>query len=122
MTVLNGSHKVLRVFVGETDTWKHRPFYEAVLYQAREQGLAGCTVLKGVMSYGASRLLHTSKLLDISQDMPMVIELIDEEVKIRAFAAQVNEMFEEAGCGGIVTIEAAEVMVYKSRKDHRAKL
>lgn len=119
MATLNGQSKLLRVFVGELDKWQHRPFYEAVLRRAKDQGMAGATVIKGVLSYGSSSILHSSKLLDISEDLPMIVELIDTEEKIRAFAGQVSEMFEEAGCGGIITLEAAEVVYHKPLRGRR---
>lgn len=122
MASLNGQSKLLRVFVGELDKWQHRPFYEAVLRRAKDQGMAGGTVIKGVLSYGSSSILHTSKLLDLSEDLPMVIELIDTEDKIRAFAGVVSEMFEEAGCGGIITLEASEVVYHKPLRGRREQL
>lgn len=115
MEKLNGHSKLLKVFVGEIDKYDHTPFYEAVLYKAREQNMAGGTVMRGILSYGASSLLHTSKLIDISEDLPIIIELIDTEEKIRAFATVVGEMLEKAGCGGIVAISDAEVVNYKPK-------
>lgn len=113
MQQLNGHSKLLRIFVGEIDKYDHTPFYEAVLYKAKENNMAGCTVIRGILSYGASSIIHTSKLIDISQDLPMIIEIIDTEEKIRAFATIVGRMLEEADCGGIIMIEAVEVVYHR---------
>lgn len=107
--------KLLRIFIGETDKLGHQPLYEAVLFEARKRGMAGCTVLRGIMSFGASAHIHTAKLIEISQDLPVVIEIIDHEEKINAFAEAAGQMLEQADCGGLVTVEKAGVLYYRSR-------
>lgn len=108
--------KLLRIFIGELDKISHQPLYEALVFKAKEKGLAGATVLKGVLSYGANSLVHSVKLWDISPDMPMIVEIIDSEEKINAFIPLVKEMFEMAGSGGLITMEKAEVIMYRSTK------
>ncbi len=111
--------KLLRIFIGEIDKIGHQPLYEAILFAARKQGLAGCTVLRGIMSFGASTRVHTAKWIEISEDLPIVVEIVDHEEKINAFADLVNELMEKAGCGGLMTIEKAGVLYYKSRSQKK---
>lgn len=107
--------KLLRIFIGETDKIGHQPLYEAILFEAKKQGLAGCTVLRGIMSFGASTRVHTAKLIDISEDLPIVVEIVDKEEKVNAFVEMVDTLIEKAGCGGLITIEKAEVLYYKPK-------
>jgi len=110
---IQGEAQLLRVFVGESDQLDHKPLYEYLVTEARKQGLAGATVLRGIMGFGGrSRKIHTSKILRLSEDLPIVIEIVDEVEKIRAFIPTVNEAFDTANCGGLVTVEKAEVMKY----------
>ena len=106
--------KLLRIFIGESDKAGHQPLYEAIVYEAKKRGLAGATVLKGVMGFGANSRVHTAKLFDISADLPVVIEIVDSEEKIRAFTATVEQLFESTRSGGLITLEKAEVIRYKA--------
>jgi len=106
--------KLLRIFIGESDKAGHQPLYEAIVYEAKKQGLAGATVLKGVMGFGANSRVHTAKLFDISTDLPVVIEIVDSEEKIRVFTATVEQLFESTRSGGLITLEKAEVIRYKA--------
>src|SRR5436305_11451902 len=108
-----GQANLLRIFVGELDKIGHRPLYETILLAARKEGLAGCTVLKGVLSYGASTRIHTAKLIDISEDLPMVIEIVDKIDKINEFLPVINRLFDECGRGGLITIEKVDVLYYQ---------
>lgn len=107
--------KLFRIFIGELDKIDHKPLYEAIVFKAKETGLAGATVLKGVLSYGANSLIHTTKLWDISPDIPVIIEIIDSEEKINAFTPHVKEMFEKAGSGGLITQEKVEIIMYRPK-------
>lgn len=111
-----GKAALLRIFIGEFDKVGHRPLYETILLAARKQGLAGCTVLKGVLSYGASTRIHTAKLIDISEDLPLVVEIVDQEQKINEFLPVVNSLFDECGKGGLITIEKVDVLYYEPKK------
>lgn len=113
---LSPDSKLLRIFIGENDKVDHRPLYEAMLFAARKQGLAGATVLRGIMSFGANSRVHTAKLIDISQDLPIIVEIVDQEEKINSFLSLVNELMDKAACGGLVTVEKAQVLYYKSGK------
>lgn len=115
MQSLNEDSKLLRIFIGDADQLNHTPLYEAILLEAKKRGLAGGTVLKGIMSYGASSRVHTVKLLDLSTDLPITVEIVDQEDKIRAFIEVVGSMIEKAGCGGLITVEKAEVAYYKPK-------
>jgi uncharacterized protein len=105
--------KLLRIFIGEIDKIGHQPLYEAILFAAKKQEMAGCTVLRGIMSFGASSKVHTAKLIDISVDLPIVIEIVDTEEKVNAFVNIADALMEKAGCGGLITIEKAGVLYYK---------
>ncbi len=112
---LLGQAKLLRIFSGESDRIGHQPLYEAILLSARENGLAGGTVLKGIMSYGASSHIHLARLIDLSEDLPVVIEIVDRAEKIDAFLPMVNDLFEKCGKGGLITVEKVEVLYYKPK-------
>jgi PII-like signaling protein len=113
---LQGQSKLLRIFVGEVDRIGHHLLYEAILVAAREKGLAGGTVLKGIMSFGASSRIHVARLIEISEDLPIVVEIVDEDKKIDAFIPVVNDLFEKCGRGGLITVEKVDVLYYKPKK------
>ena len=99
---------LLRIFIGESDRHQHKPLYEAIVLKAREAHLAGATVLRGPMGFGKSSRLHTAKILRLSMDLPLVIEIVDSEAKIRAFLPALDGMI----TGGLVTLEKLEVVHY----------
>lgn len=109
---IEGDAKLLRIFIGESDKIGHVPLYEKIIVKAREYGLAGATVYKGIMGYGGNSRIRTSKILRLSEDLPLVIEVVDQAKKIEDFSAVVNELFETSGCGGLVTLEKAEIIKY----------
>ena len=109
---ISGQAVLLRVFIGESDKVGHLPMYEAIVKRAHEAGLAGATVLKGVLGYGATARIRTQKILDLSSDLSLVVEIVDEEDKIAAFQQDLSEFFEKAGCGGLVTLENIRVIHY----------
>ena len=113
---ISGQAVLLRVFIGESDKLGHLPLYEVIFKQAREADLAGATVLKGVLGYGASARIRTQKILDLSSDLTMVIEIVDEAEKIEAFQNNLSELFDRAGCGGLVTLENIRVVHYLPEK------
>jgi uncharacterized protein len=110
----NPNAKLLRIFVGESDKTGSHPLYEAIVFKAREYGLSGATVTRGIMGYGASSKVHTTKLFEISNDLPLVIEIVDREEKIRDFTKIVQQLFEESHSGGMITLEKAEVIHYRA--------
>lgn len=111
---ITGEAKLLRIFVGENDKSGGIPVYERIVLKARENGLAGATVFKGVMGYGSRSKIHTSKILRLSEDLPIIIEIVDEVEKIEKFITIVNEIFENSKSGGLITIEKAEIIKYTS--------
>ena len=113
---LQGQSKLLRIFVGEVDRVGHQLLYEAILMAAKEKGLAGGTVLKGIMSFGASSRIHVARLIELSEDLPVVIEIVDHADKIDAFLPLVNDLFEKCGRGGLITMEKVDVLYYKPKK------
>lgn len=100
---------LLRIFIGESDRWKHQALYEAIVLKAREMHLAGATVLRGPMGFGKSSRLHTAKILRLSMDLPIVIEIVDTEEKIQGFLPLLDEMIK----GGLVTLEKVRVIDYR---------
>lgn len=101
---------LLRIFVGESDKVGHRPLYEELVLKAREQGLAGATVLRGVMGFGKHSILHTTKILRLSEDMPMIVEIVDSLEKIEKFLPALDEMITD----GLVTLEQVRVIHYRA--------
>lgn len=114
--LINGDAKLLRIFVGESDRLHLVPVYEAIVIEARKAGLAGATVFRGLMGYGGTSRIHTSKILRLSEDLPLVIEIVDETLKIEEFLPVVDKIFEEAGSGGLITIEKADIIKYRAVK------
>jgi uncharacterized protein len=104
---------LLRVFLGESDRWHHRPLYEAIVLKARELHLAGATVLRGPMGFGKSSRLHTAKILRLSMDLPLVIEIVDSDEKIQQFLPVLDEIMG----GGLVTLEKVSVIDYRARPE-----
>lgn len=113
---LNRDVKLLRIFVGDSDKVGTIPIYEKIVLECKKAGLAGATVFKGFMGFGQSSRLHTAKILRLSEDLPVVIEIVDAQSKIDNFLPIIDKIFEEAKCGGLITIEKAEVIKYTGRK------
>jgi len=104
---------LLRIFVGESDKWHGKPLYEAIVLKARELHLAGATVLRGPMGFGANSRLHTAKILRLSEDLPMVVEIVDGQEKIDSLLPHIEEMVQE----GLVTMEDVRVIRYRANTD-----
>lgn len=102
--------QLLRIFIGEDDKVGRRPAYEAIVMAAREQGLAGATVLRGFMGFGAASRIHTAKILRLSEDLPVVVEIVDRPDRIQGFLPTLDTLIPK---GGLVTLETAEVIVYR---------
>ncbi len=112
---LPGDGQLLRIFLGESDRAGHHALHTEIVRRAREAGLAGATVLRGVEGFGArSRFIHTAKILRLSEDLPIVIEIVDAEERIAAFLPVVDELIEAAGGGAMVTLEKVHVIRYGS--------
>jgi len=102
--------KLLRIFVGESDKWEGRPLFEAIVQLARKEGMAGATAIKGFAGFGCKSHMHTTKLLRLSEDLPVIIEMVDSEEKINSFLPHLDEMVKE----GLITLEKANVIMYRA--------
>jgi uncharacterized protein len=105
-----GSGKLLRIFVGESDRWGHQPLYTAIVEAARKAGLSGATVFKGIEGYGGHSVVHAARVFDLSSDLPVLIEIVDSEERIREFLPQLDGMVKE----GLLTLETVEVIAYRA--------
>ena len=109
MTRLEGEGKLLRIFIGESDRWHGKPLYQAIVERVRGDGLAGATVIRGIEGFGSSSRLHTSRILRLSEDLPVVIEIVDTAERIDAVLPVLDEMVSE----GMVTVERVDVIAYR---------
>ena len=103
--------KLLRIFIGEQDKWHDRPLYEAIIHLAKKEGMAGATAIKGFMGFGAKSRMHTAKILRLSEDLPIVIEMVDSEEKINKFLPHLDDMVKE----GLITLEKVNVIMYRAQ-------
>jgi PII-like signaling protein len=116
MNILTEAGQLLRIFIGEANKYGRIPLYEWIVQQARSQGMAGSTVLRGIQGFGANSLIHTTKILRLSEDLPVIVEIIDTEEKIEAFIQTIEHAITE----GMVTVEKARVRMYRAgvKKKH----
>jgi PII-like signaling protein len=105
-----GAGKLLRIFVGESDRKGHQPLYTAIVEAARKAGLGGATVFKGIEGFGGHSVVHAARVFDLSSDLPVLIEIVDSEERVRAFLPQLDELVSE----GLVTLETVEVIAYRA--------
>ena len=108
---ITGNGQLLRIFIGESDQWRGKPLYEALILEARSRGIAGATMLRGLMGFGANSRIHTAKLLRLSEDLPVIVEIVDSEEKITALLPAIDEMVQE----GLVTLENVRILQYRHR-------
>src|SRR5690242_3831162 len=113
MTRLTGGALRLTVHIGENDTWHHKPLYAEIVHRAHAAGLAGASVFRGIEGFGASSVVHTSRLLSLSEDLPVAIVVVDTEDRVRAFLPQLDELVAE----GLVILDDCEVIRYVGRGD-----
>lgn len=106
---IEGEGQLLRIFIGESDRWHGRPLYEAITLKAREAGMAGATVFRGMMGFGADSHLHTAKVLRLSEDLPVVIEIVDNREKIQEILPVLDQMVTE----GMITVEPVHILAYR---------
>lgn len=111
MIDLTGEQVLMRIFIGETDRHEHRPLYEVLVELLRREGFAGATVLRGVSGFGAHRVYHSQKILDLSADLPMVVEAVDTPDRIDAIMPRINDMM----AGGMITLETVRVIRYRPK-------
>ncbi|MFI6243159.1 DUF190 domain-containing protein [Micromonospora sp. NPDC050795] len=108
---LQGPATRLTIFIGEDDTWQHKPLYHEIVHRAHAAGLAGASVLRGIEGYGASSRVHTTRILSLSEDLPIAVIIVDAEDSIRAFLPQLDELITE----GLVILDPVEVIRYTGR-------
>lgn len=113
---IEGEGKLLRIFVGESDKCHSKPLFEAIVEKARELGLAGSTVLRGIEGFGANSRIHTAKILRLSEDLPIIIEIVDMDEKIKQALPVLEKMIDESHCGVLMTLERAEIFKYMPKK------
>lgn len=111
MTTIDGPALRLTIFIGESDRWHHKPLYTEIVHRAHAAGLAGASVLRGIEGYGASSRIHTNRLLSLSEDLPIVVVIVDAEERVRAFLPQLDELVSE----GLVMVDPVEVIRYVGR-------
>jgi PII-like signaling protein len=104
--------ELLRIFIGESDHYQGKPLYEVIVLEARKRGMAGATVLRGVMGFGADSRMHTAKVLRLSEDLPIIVEIVDSPERIAAFLPDLDAMIDE----GLITLERAKVIAYRHSK------
>ncbi len=109
---LKGEAKLLRIFLGESDKIGHAPLHEVIVREARAAGLAGATAWRGMLGFGASSRVRTAKILDLSTDLPLIVEIVDQEEKIDQFLPKIHDLFEESRCGGLITLEKVQIIRY----------
>jgi PII-like signaling protein len=107
---LEGTGLIARVYISESDTWEGRPLYEAIVQRLRERGIAGATVLRGIEGYGKRSVLHTTRILRLSEDLPIVVEVVDREDRLRAVLPELDSMVAD----GMITLQPVEVIVYRA--------
>ena len=113
MNKLIGENVLMRIFIGEGDRYEHQPLYEALVELFRKEGFAGATVLRGLCGFGANRVFHSQRLLDLSADLPLIVEVVDTEAKINAIMPRIDVMMR----GGMITLEKATVIRYTAALD-----
>ncbi|MFJ1730467.1 DUF190 domain-containing protein [Streptomyces sp. NPDC088254] len=113
MTRLTGDAVRVTVLIGETDTWRHKPLYAEIVHRAHAAGLAGASVFRGIEGYGASSLIHTSRLLSLSEDLPVAVVIVDTRARVREFLPQLDELVTE----GLVILDDCEVIRYVGRDE-----
>jgi PII-like signaling protein len=109
---LNGKAKLVRVYIGESDKWHGKPLYEAMVRLCREKGIAGATVIRGVLGYGANSRIHSAKLLELSSDLPLIVEIVDCEERLMPIMPELESMVSD----GLITVENVEVIKYINKK------
>lgn len=107
---LEGEALLARIYIGESDRWEGRPLYEAIVEKLRANGVAGATVLRGIEGYGRASRVHTASILRLSEDLPILIEAVDREERLRAVLPEIDAMID----GGVITLEHVEVIAYRS--------
>ena len=115
---IEGNGKLLRIYIGANDRYGNIPMYEALIERAKEMGMAGCTIIRGVQGFGASHDIHKARILRLSENLPLLIEIVDSEECIRQAVTEFEKMVEEGGKGVLMTLETVEILRYKKGKEN----
>ncbi len=107
---IEGQALLARIYIGESDTWHGKPLYEAIVHLLRDRGLAGATVIRGIEGFGAKHHLHTTRILSLTTDLPVLIEIVDQEDRLRAILPEIDAMVGD----GLITLERVEVLAYRA--------
>ncbi len=118
----NSQAGILRIFIGSTDQFRQKPLNEFIVFQAKKEGIAGATVLKGILGYGASSVIHSYKFWEVSEKVPVVVELIDEEDKLLSFYEKIHPQLEAMQYGCLATFEKTTVLLYKAGQNRMSDL
>ncbi len=110
---IEGHGLLARIYIGESDQWHGRPLYEAIVHLLRERGLAGATVVRGIEGFGAKQHVHTARILSLSSDLPILVEVVDQEDRLRAVLPELEAMVSD----GLITLEPVEVIAYRANAD-----
>ncbi|TAL67603.1 MAG: DUF190 domain-containing protein [Bacteroidetes bacterium] len=118
---LEGKSQVLRIYIGSLDKAGHKPMYESIVLEAKKFGIAGASVFRGVLAYGANSILHSAKIWELSADLPIIIEMVDQKGKIEAFIEYLSQKFDIEKFGGMMTTYEVDVITYKAHKNGKSK-
>ncbi|WP_372932989.1 DUF190 domain-containing protein [Mariniphaga sediminis] len=110
---------ILKIYVGESDKVHGRPLFEEIVFEARKEGMAGATVFKGIMSFGASHSVHTMKIFALSGDLPVAVEIVDTIEKLQDFAGRVNELMDQSKKGGLVILHEVDILRYEMGEKYK---
>jgi uncharacterized protein len=117
-----GEAKLLRIYISNTDKFKHAPLYEMIIYAAKRYGIAGATVSKGVMGFGSSSAIHSVKYWEFTEKLPVVVEIIDDAEKIDQFIQTITPWFDKIEYGCLITVEKANIVLYKTGKKKKKSI
>ncbi|MCX6155225.1 MAG: DUF190 domain-containing protein [Candidatus Kapabacteria bacterium] len=113
--------QVLRIYIGTYDKHGHQPMYEHIVFEAKKYGIAGASVFRGVLSYGANSIVHSAKILELSADLPLIIEMVDTKEKIESFIEHLSDIHEHDNFGGLITTYEVEIVKYKAHKNGKVR-
>ena len=114
---IEGQGKLLRIFIGELDKYNKEALFEVIIHKVKELGLAGCTIIRGIQGYGAnSRYIHSAKLLRLSEDLPIVIEIVDNNDRIEIAMKELDKIIDDANCGVMMTLETVQIVRYSPKE------
>lgn len=116
---IEGQGKLLRIFIGELDKHNKQSLFEVIIHKVKELGLAGCTIIRGIEGFGAnSRFIHTAKILRLSEDLPIIIEIVDTKDRIEKAMSELDQIIDDANCGVLMTLETVQIVRYRPKESN----